>query len=122
MAIIDIHRVSFAYRAISILQDISLTVASGRTTVLLGPSGCGKSTLLRLIAGFAVPTCGQISIAGQVVSQDGHIVVPPEHRKLGMVFQDLALWPHMTVQATLHFVLRAIGCPATERAERVQAM
>ncbi len=122
MAIIDIHRVSFAYGATSILQDISLSVASGKTTVLLGPSGCGKSTLLRLIAGFAVPTRGRISIAGQVVSQDGRIIVPPERRQLGMVFQDLALWPHMTVQATLHFVLRAGGCPATERAARVRAM
>jgi ABC-type Fe3+/spermidine/putrescine transport system ATPase subunit len=122
MALIDVHRVCFSYGATPILQDISLTIAPGQTTVLLGPSGCGKSTLLRLIAGFEVPTRGMITIAGQVVSQDGQIVIPPERRAIGMVFQDLALWPHMTVTATLHFVLRALGCSSQERTERVQAM
>src|SRR5215831_2348476 len=122
MVLIDAQGICFSYEATPILQDISLAVAQGKVTVLLGPSGCGKSTLLRLIAGFEAPTKGVIRIGGQVVSQDGRIVVPPERRQIGMVFQDLALWPHMTVRKTLDFVLRAGACPASERAERVQDM
>ena len=122
MAIIDVQHLGFAYAATPILQDVCLTIEPRTITVLLGPSGCGKSTLLRLIAGFEAPGSGVIRIGDQVVSQDGRIVVPPERRQIGMVFQDLALWPHMTVRTTLDFVLRGVGCPADERADRVQAM
>ena len=122
MAIIDVQHLGFAYGTTLILQDVCLTIESRTITVLLGPSGCGKSTLLRLIAGFDAPRSGVIRIEDQVVSQDGRIMVAPERRRLGMVFQDLALWPHMTVRTTLDFVLRGVGCPAGERADRVQAM
>jgi iron(III) transport system ATP-binding protein len=122
MAIIDVQHLAFAYGATPILQDVCLEVEPRTITVLLGPSGCGKSTLLRLIAGFEAPKSGVIRLGDQVVSQDGRIVVPPEGRRIGMVFQDLALWPHMTVRTTLDFVLRGVGCPARERADRVQAM
>jgi iron(III) transport system ATP-binding protein len=122
MAIIDIQHLGFAYGATPILQDVSLTVEPRQITVLLGPSACGKSTLLRLIAGFEAPRRGMIRLGDQVVSQDGRIVVPPERRRIGMVFQDLALWPHMTVRTTLDFVLRGVGYPADERADRIQAM
>jgi iron(III) transport system ATP-binding protein len=122
MAIIDAQHLGFAYGATPILQDVSLAVEPRQITVLLGPSGCGKSTLLRLIAGFEAPRSGVIRLGDQVVSQDGRIVVPPEGRRIGMVFQDLALWPHMTVRTTLDFVLRGVGCPAGERTDRVQAM
>jgi ABC-type Fe3+/spermidine/putrescine transport system ATPase subunit len=122
MVLIDAQAICFSYEATPILQDISLAVAQGKITVLLGPSGCGKSTLLRLIAGFDAPTKGVIRIGGHVVSQDGRIVVPPERRQIGMVFQDLALWPHMTVRKTLDFVLRAVGCPAHERSASVEEM
>jgi len=122
MPIIEIQGVFFAYQARPILQDISLTVEEGHTTVLLGPSGCGKSTLLRLIAGFEAPARGAIVIGGRVVSRDGSVVVPPEERAIGMVFQDLALWPHMTVTATLDFVLRQVGCQGVERSKRIDTM
>ncbi len=122
MPIIETQGVFFSYQARPILQDVSLTVEEGHTTVLLGPSGCGKSTLLRLIAGFEAPARGVIRIAGQVVSRDGSVVVPPERRAIGMVFQDLALWPHMTVTATLDFVLRQVGCRGAERSQRIDTM
>ncbi len=122
MAIIEVQGVFFSYGARAVLEDISLQVEQGKITVLLGPSGCGKSTLLRLIAGFEAPRKGVITIGGQVVSRDGRIVVPPERRGIGMVFQDLALWPHMTVMKTLDFVLRAVGCPPDEHVKRIEGM
>jgi ABC-type Fe3+/spermidine/putrescine transport system ATPase subunit len=122
MGIIELDNLSFSYGTKPILEQISLTVEQGMITVLLGHSGCGKSSLLRLIAGFETPTAGVIKIAGRVVSQHGHIVVPPDGRELGMVFQDLALWPHMRVAETLDFVLRAIRCPAHQRSERIEQM
>lgn len=122
MQIIETQGVFFSYKARPILKDVSLKVEAGKTTVLLGPSGCGKSTLLRLIAGFEAPTRGVIWIGRQVVSRDGSVVVPPEGRAIGMVFQDLALWPHMTVTATLDFVLRQVGCQGAERSKRIETM
>jgi iron(III) transport system ATP-binding protein len=122
MAIIDVQHLGFAYGVTPVLQDVSLTVEPRQITVLLGPSGCGKSTLLRLVAGFDAPKSGVIRLGDQVVSRDGRILVPPEGRRIGMVFQDLALWPHMTVRMTLDFVLRGVGCPADERADRIQTM
>ena len=75
--------------------------------MLFGPSGCGKTTVLRLLAGLEVPEQGSIRIDGRVVASSGKNLVPPEKRDLGMVFQDLALWPHMTVQQNLMFGLNA---------------
>lgn len=122
MKIIEVQDLFFSYGTKPILEEICLKVEQGKITVLLGHSGCGKSTLLRLIAGFEAPTKGVIRIGGQVVSQDGQIIVPPDQREVGMVFQDLALWPHMTVTETLDFVLRSVGCPAGERSERIEGM
>ncbi len=74
--------------------------------MLVGPSGCGKTTVLRLLAGLEVPTSGAISIDGMLVAEHGRNLVEPEQRHIGMVFQDLALWPHMTVYQHLEFALR----------------
>lgn len=120
--IVEVQDLFFSYGAEPILEKISLKVEQGKITVVLGHSGCGKSTLLRLIAGFEVPTKGVIRIGGQVVSQDGQILVPPEQREIGMVFQDLALWPHMTVAGTLDFVLRAVGYAADGRSQQIAEM
>jgi ABC-type Fe3+/spermidine/putrescine transport system ATPase subunit len=122
MAIIEVRNASFSYGPKPVLEQISVDVEEGKITVLLGHSGCGKSTLLRLIAGFEAPTTGVIRIGGRVASQDGRIAMPPDSRELGMVFQDLALWPHMTVTETLDFVLRSVGCPNGERSERIERM
>lgn len=83
-----------------------MAVESGERLVLFGPSGCGKTTLLRLLAGLEVPDAGVVRMGSHVVAEDGHNLVEPEHRHIGMVFQDLALWPHMTVAQHLVFALR----------------
>ena len=94
------------------VDDASLCVAGGEVVALLGPSGCGKTTLLRLIAGFERPDGGSIEVDRRVVA--GSTWVAPEARRVGMVFQDYALFPHLTVAANVGF-----GLPRRERAERV---
>ncbi|MFV1959726.1 MAG: ABC transporter ATP-binding protein, partial [Planctomycetota bacterium] len=87
--------------------------------VILGPSGCGKTTILRLIAGFIAPDTGSVSIDGKLVSRGGRILESPERRNVGMVFQDLALWPHFSVKGNLEFGLKAKGFRKVERERRV---
>jgi ABC-type Fe3+/spermidine/putrescine transport system ATPase subunit len=101
------------------LDGVSLEVAAGDAVVILGPSGCGKTTLLRLIAGLEVPDSGEISLNGTQVAGDGRTIVPPHQRGIGFVFQDLALWPHLTVRKNLEFVLGSVKAPRAERAARV---
>jgi len=102
------------------LDSVSLEVAPGSAAVVLGPSGCGKTTLLRVIAGLEVPDSGEISLNGTKVAGPGRAIVPPHRRRLGFVFQDLALWPHLTVQQNLDFVLGTAELSRTERAQRAQ--
>ncbi|MDK2865810.1 MAG: iron(III) transport system ATP-binding protein [Clostridiales bacterium] len=86
----------------------ALQIEHAQFTTLLGPSGCGKTTLLRMIAGLEMPDCGEIVIGETCVyASEQNVWVPPENRKLGMVFQDFALWPHMTVYENVAFGLRA---------------
>ncbi len=115
MKIVDINSASKFYNGTKALDDISFEIDEGERVVILGPSGCGKTTILRLIAGFIAPDTGSISIAGELVSRDGRIIKPPEKRNLGMVFQDLALWPHLSVKGNIEFGLKAGGLPKTER-------
>jgi len=102
-----------------IVDTVSLDVAEGETVALLGASGCGKTTTLRLIAGLEEPDAGEIWIAGKCVAANGRNLVPPDARDIGFVFQDLALWPHLTVAGNLEFVLSSAGVPKREQAERV---
>lgn len=97
------------------LDDVSLEVAAGEAVVILGPSGCGKTTLLRLIAGLEIPDSGEIWLAGTPVSGPRRAMVPPHERGIGFVFQDLALWPHLTVQKNLDFVLESAKTPRADR-------
>jgi ABC-type Fe3+/spermidine/putrescine transport system ATPase subunit len=106
----------WAHRAV---DSVSLEVAVGDAVVILGPSGCGKTTLLRLIAGLEVPDSGEISLNGTRVAGLGRSTVPPHRRGIGFVFQDLALWPHLTVWRNLEFVLGSVRTPRAERAERI---
>ena len=119
MAVIAFKSVSKAYSGKTVVHDFSLIVEPGQRVVIVGPSGCGKTTVLRLLAGFIAPDTGTISIDGHVVSADGKIFQQPEQRHLGMVFQDLALWPHLTVEGNLEFGLKAQGIPKPRRMQRI---
>lgn len=102
-----------------ILREINLDIPRGAHLVLCGRSGAGKTTLLRLIAGFEAPSEGRIEIAGRVVAENHRILVPPEQRSLGMVFQDLGLWPNLTVRGNVRFGLA--GKPWSRRERRAAA-
>src|SRR5918992_5661463 len=102
------------------LDNVSFAVAPGKAAVILGPSGCGKTTLLRIIAGLELPDTGNVVLNGATVSAAGRIIVPSHRRGLGFVFQDLALWPHLTVRANLDFVLGSTDLSPSERARRTE--
>ena len=103
----SIANVTKRFGAHQALDGVSLEVAAGEGVVIVGPSGCGKTTLLRLVAGLDVPDGGEIWMAGTQVSAQHRSIVPPHERGIGFVFQDLALWPHLTVQGNLDFVLES---------------
>ncbi|GLK84828.1 ABC transporter ATP-binding protein [Ancylobacter defluvii] len=117
---VSVRGLGLCYGRARILDDVGFDVAPGKVLALLGPSGCGKTTLLQLLAGLLAPSAGRIEILGAPVA-DAALgrFVPPEARGLGMVFQDYALWPHMSVAANVAFPLEMRGVPAAERRVRV---
>ena len=115
MVSIQIKKVSKRFGATLAVDDVSLAIAAGELFFLLGPSGCGKTTLLRMIAGFYAPDEGAIYFDDRDISR-----VPPHERNTGMVFQNYALWPHMTVSENLAFGLEMHGIARDERQKRVQ--
>ena len=121
VAALQMEGVTLAYpsQVMPVLRDVSLQLAPGDIACLLGPSGCGKTTLLRAIAGFAPLQAGRIAIMGREVSGAG-VQVPTEQRNVGMVFQDYALFPHLTVQGNIGFGLHGLGASAAKA--RVQEM
>jgi ABC-type Fe3+/spermidine/putrescine transport system ATPase subunit len=121
-AVITVREVGLTIGRTRALDGVSLTVAPGEIVAVAGPSGGGKSTLLRAVLGLTRPDEGIVEIAGTVASRGRTIVLPPERRNLAMVFQDLALWPHMTARGNLEFALRSSGVPAGERSDRIAAM
>jgi iron(III) transport system ATP-binding protein len=118
-AAVRVDHVTFRVDGHVVLHDVCCFIEAGEPVALLGPSGCGKTTLLRVVAGLEVPNAGLVHIDGQPVSQGGRLLVPPHARGIGFVFQDLALWPHMTVEAHLDFALEASVSSRDERATRV---
>jgi iron(III) transport system ATP-binding protein len=122
MSMIELRGVSKNYNGRRIINDVSLKVESGERVVLFGPSGCGKSTVLHLIAGLVIPDSGEVLISEEVVATAKGNLREPEQRGIGMVFQDLALWPHMTVAENIEFGLRAKQIPPNKRKERVREM
>jgi iron(III) transport system ATP-binding protein len=104
------------------VDDVSFDVGRGEFVVLLGPSGCGKTTLLRMLAGLEAPDSGTVEIDGRTVyDHDRRVLVPPERRRISMIFQSYALWPHMTVAQNVAYPLqnRADRLPRKEIADRV---
>ncbi len=114
---IELKNVTKRYDSIDVFRDISLQVRSGERLALLGPSGCGKSTLLRLIVGLETPTSGEVWVEGRLASSPGRIAVPPHARALAMVFQDLALWPNLTVSQNVELGLAGAKLGRKERRE-----
>lgn len=103
------------------IDGVSIDVAKGEFLTLLGPSGCGKSTTLRAVAGLLMPTSGEIYIAGTcVTSSRKRIALPPERRRIGMVFQSYAIWPHMTVEQNVGYPLVLRKTPKAQVQEKVR--
>jgi ABC-type Fe3+/spermidine/putrescine transport system ATPase subunit len=108
---------AFGYGSALLLRDVSLGVPAGRFLTLLGPSGCGKTTLLKLIGGYLAPAAGRVFLRGRDVT-----ALPPEGRNVGMVFQNYALFPHLSARRNVAFGLEVRGVPRAERDRRVEAM
>ena len=117
--LLEIAAIRHGYNGHRVLEGFSLVLGRGQIGCILGPSGCGKTTVLRCIAGFENIAAGRIAINGEEMSAPGH-VVPPERRRIGMVFQDYALFPHLTVGANVGFGLRALS--GADRARRIGEM
>ena len=117
--ILELSQVNHAYGAHRVINDLSFSLRQGRIACLLGPSGSGKTTALRCIAGFEPITNGRILLSGKIVSSVGY-VMPPERRSIGMVFQDYALFPHLTVEKNIAFGLHQLSRRA--KTERVKEL
>jgi multiple sugar transport system ATP-binding protein len=115
MASVAIRDVRKAFGATQVIHGVDIAIDDGQFVVLVGPSGCGKSTLLRMIAGLENITAGEIRIGERVVNN-----VPPKERDIAMVFQNYALYPHMTVADNMSFSLRLRGAPKAEIDTRVK--
>ena len=102
---ISVRKISKSYGACAAVRGVSISVDKGKILAVLGPSGCGKTTLLRLIAGLERPDAGTVELKNQKASSPNKIIIPPSRRRLSMIFQDLALWPHMTVSENISFTL-----------------
>ena len=102
---IRLKNIKHSYDTKLVLEDLNLDIESQKITCILGSSGSGKTSILRLIAGLEKPNSGEISIDGQLLSNDNKILVLPKQRGLGFIFQDLALWPHFTVYKNIAFAL-----------------
>jgi iron(III) transport system ATP-binding protein len=109
------------YGDVAAVEGLDLRVQPGELVALLGPSGCGKTTTLRLVAGFLKPEAGEIWVGERCLSSPV-TVIPPERRRMAMIFQSYALWPHMTVAQNIAYGLRFNGIPKGERERRVAEM
>jgi iron(III) transport system ATP-binding protein len=122
MADVRIDGLSKAYGGKRVLDRLSLTLADGECFTLLGPSGCGKTVLMRLVAGFEAPDAGTVSIGDAVVADARTVNVPPNERGVGVVFQDYAVWPHMSVRDNVAYPLKLAHVPPDELAARTAAV
>lgn len=116
---IELRNITKCFGDVKVLYGISFQVMAGECFALLGPSGCGKTTLLRLIAGLDEPDHGEITINNKKVCGPKNMV-PPHKRSVGMVFQDLALWPHMSVKENVAFGLKGHNLRKVEIKEKIE--
>lgn len=119
MADVKLEKLVKRYGEVEVVKGLDLHVRDGEVLCLLGPSGCGKTTTLRMIAGLERPTDGTVTIGGEVMSAPGTFV-PPESRRLGMVFQSYAVWPHLDVLDNVTFPLTIAGVAKSEAATRAR--
>ena len=113
---VSLHNITKRFGTTPVVNAVTLDIADGELFFLLGPSGCGKTTLLRTIAGFYLPDTGTLKFGDRDVTN-----LPPNQRNTGMVFQNYALWPHMTVAGNVAYGLDVRKIPADEKAQRVKA-
>ena len=114
---IAVDRLTRRFGARAAVDDVSFSIPEGAFFCVVGPSGCGKSTLLRLVAGLETPDAGTVALGGRLVSGPGRHV-PPEERRVGVVFQSYALWPHLTVAGNVAFPYESRGLSRAESAAR----
>ncbi|MGZ9167156.1 MAG: ABC transporter ATP-binding protein, partial [Anaerolineales bacterium] len=117
MSFLELSHIHKSFSGTVAVEDFNLSVSPGEFVAFLGPSGCGKTTTLRMIAGFELPTSGQITISGSDLT-----FLPPNKRNVGMVFQSYALFPNMTVAENIGYGLKVAGKPKTDIYARVQEM
>jgi ABC-type Fe3+/spermidine/putrescine transport system ATPase subunit len=118
---LSVRGISKRFGSHQALDGVSVEVTPGTCVGVLGPSGCGKTTLLRVIAGLETPDSGEIWLGGAQVTAARRTLVASHQRRIGFVFQDLALWPHLNVRQNLEFVLEAQRFPPADRAARVES-
>ena len=116
MVKVELRGIRKAFGTVTVIPELDLEIASGEFIALVGPSGCGKSTLLRMVAGLDEPTSGEIRIDNKIVND-----ISPKSRGVGMVFQNYALYPHMTVRENLEFSLKLAKLPRDVREERIRS-
>jgi putative spermidine/putrescine transport system ATP-binding protein len=114
---LEVEHLSARYGTTQVLSDLSVTVGAGELVSLLGASGCGKTTTLRIVAGFLMPTTGRVTLGGRDLTR-----LPAHRRNIGLVFQNYALFPHLSVADNVAFGLKQRGVPGPERARRTGAM
>ncbi|AEG02510.1 ABC transporter ATP-binding protein [Methylomonas methanica] len=115
---IQVKNLFKSYADNRVLENVSIELERGKVLAILGPSGCGKTTLLRLLAGFEKPNQGEISKDGRILSSESFCLVPAK-RDLAMIFQELALWPHMTVFQNVAFAAKKLAMSKTSRVELI---
>ncbi len=120
MASVSIQQAIKRFGDVTAVDRVDLNIAGGEFVALLGPSGCGKTTLLRLLGGFERLDGGRISFDGRTVADDS-VHIPAEHRRVGMVFQSYALWPHMSVAENVGYPLRVLKTPKQECRRKIAA-
>lgn len=118
---IELDKICVRFKDHTVLKDFSLKIPSGQIIGIVGPSGCGKTTIARSICGFINPESGSINIDGKLMcSRQSHVNIPPEERKIGVVFQDYAVWPHLSVYDNIAYPLKKRKAPKDQINDQVQ--